>query len=804
MHLSSSQTAVVERIADTLFGASLTVPALLLTGTTGCGKRTIAKGVAKRLGLRFVEVPLLAPVQTIKDILFGGVAEANQSSVMSVPPGEAGRSYKSLIYLSRLESVDDDLLHPLFRLISRRSYVDALGQTWSLDDTAVVISGLTDSGAPAPRITAEHWLCTAFEQRIVISVPNISEVAELTRAIIDDLHGHCIENEAVDFLTDLPQVPGNLHSLRRLLSSAVARANRRSVSRYLIEDEIAAECRSLMLSVRFGGLPVAVTEIDYWWAQFPTSLKPIAAHLMHLLATTHYIDERRLLTHVEEFAQRVDCTGTTFITFSGQVLGRTSIAMARAFKARIQLGSVVLRNVGEVADGGGRRGHCILMVDMLADVEEISRCITDVAAYGASVSVVILVALRSQFKALFERIGPLASTVDFAIHRVITESSSCFSQESDILKRQDHRDRLKQLCISSAFPELPMDLQLGRLQLGLLIIFPDSVPNSTLPLFWNASATWKPLFPNATRTFAPPCSVQSVRARASQFLLHRSKVLITCGLAIICATVILRWRTATERTFRPESTGRSHYVRQQEKSTGVVVFVHGVLGDANTTWSSGNSYWPKMLASDPVFDKQNIFVYQFPTPMMRHTYTIDEVAENLRLTLSDSGVLAHNEVSFLSHSMGGVVTRAFLLKYARTITPRIRLAYFFATPTTGAPMARLATVLSQNPQFGGLYPLSADHYLDWIQSAWLASRLDIRSFCAYEIQPLFGAMIVVDRQSATHLCSERMDPMDRDHLQIVKPSSYEDAPYRAFRAAFEESRVARPVPSDDPGRAGSR
>jgi hypothetical protein len=56
----------------------------------------------------------------------------------------------------------------------------------------------------------------------------------------------------------------------------------------------------------------------------------------------------------------------------------------------------------------------------------------------------------------------------------------------------------------------------------------------------------------------------------------------------------------------------------------------------------------------------------------------------MRLVLTTDGVLRYNELTFFSHSMGGLVTRAFIIKY-RDVVPKIRRQDFFATPTAGSP-----------------------------------------------------------------------------------------------------------------------
>jgi pimeloyl-ACP methyl ester carboxylesterase len=128
------------------------------------------------------------------------------------------------------------------------------------------------------------------------------------------------------------------------------------------------------------------------------------------------------------------------------------------------------------------------------------------------------------------------------------------------------------------------------------------------------------------------------------------------------------------------------------------------MGDERSTWTSGGQYWPEMLIHDLTFNGQNIYVYRYPSPLLNRTFSIDEIADNMRLVLTTDGVLSNNELTFVSHSMGGVITRAFILKY-RNVVPKIRLLYFFATPTTGSPYAVFVGTISRNPQFKQLYPM---------------------------------------------------------------------------------------------------
>ena len=45
----------------------------------------------------------------------------------------------------------------------------------------------------------------------------------------------------------------------------------------------------------------------------------------------------------------------------------------------------------------------------------------------------------------------------------------------------------------------------------------------------------------------------------------------------------------------------SDYVRRDAKNAGVIVFVHGLTGDASSTWTNATTkaFWPALIAADP-------------------------------------------------------------------------------------------------------------------------------------------------------------------------------------------------------------
>jgi pimeloyl-ACP methyl ester carboxylesterase len=159
-------------------------------------------------------------------------------------------------------------------------------------------------------------------------------------------------------------------------------------------------------------------------------------------------------------------------------------------------------------------------------------------------------------------------------------------------------------------------------------------------------------------------------------------------------------------------------------------------------------------------------------------HSIDELAEDMRRTLTAKGVTAHKKLIFLSHSMGGLVTRAYLLKN-RDIAARTSFAYFFSTPTSGSQIASIANLFLSSPQIVKMMTMNPEEYLGDLLRQWLAAGFKFPSYCAYEKKPTMGVSLVVTMGSAVQLCTKAVDPIDADHINIVKPESPDSPPVTA-------------------------
>lgn len=253
---------------------------------------------------------------------------------------------------------------------------------------------------------------------------------------------------------------------------------------------------------------------------------------------------------------------------------------------------------------------------------------------------------------------------------------------------------------------------------------------------------------------------------------------LACRFLVITFAIVL---TLTEAR---SASSASRYIRRSPDATSVIVFVHGIFGDSSETWTNANrTYWPTLLTTDSFFSEYDVYVYEYPSRFVGGGFSIDEIAENVRLLFEADQVADHKEIIFVAHSMGGLVTRAFLNRNPK-VSERVRLAYFFSTPTTGSEIASIGALISANPGLAKMTPMTSDSYLADLQRQWLSLNYVIPSFCAYETRRTYGVNVVT-QASASNLCNRRLDPIDADHLTIVKPEGPRDTSFLAFKSAIQ-------------------
>lgn len=217
----------------------------------------------------------------------------------------------------------------------------------------------------------------------------------------------------------------------------------------------------------------------------------------------------------------------------------------------------------------------------------------------------------------------------------------------------------------------------------------------------------------------------------------------------------------------------------------VIIFMHGIFGSAHDTWRSRAAYWPALLLddSDHAFDDADIYVHEYPTRPMQKGMRIDDLAGLAHLDL-ESVIASHDEVIFLCHSMGGLVAREYMIRYAKELDGKVKMLYYFSTPSSGAQVAEIGRHFLRSRNLAEMSPSEGEAFLQTQRNLWNSfGYAAIPQPCAFENEATDGLQIV-NSLSASAMCNQEITGLPANHITIVKPASQNDPPYKAFKIAY--------------------
>jgi hypothetical protein len=197
-----------------------------------------------------------------------------------------------------------------------------------------------------------------------------------------------------------------------------------------------------------------------------------------------------------------------------------------------------------------------------------------------------------------------------------------------------------------------------------------------------------------------------------------------------------------------------------------------------------------MILDDPDYKEYDVFLVNYATYYSGKSPTLAEVGFQVGQLLEDNVFKNHEQIYFIVHSMGGLVTKQILAQPNPSLTDemrqRVKAVIFFSTPSQGSHLAEAFYRLSRNPQINDMIPADINSYLQTLETQWtrfLQMRDNLpperripKVFCAYETQETLGVM-VVGRIYSTTRCDDTVFPITADHIDIVKPSSAQSHSY---------------------------
>lgn len=247
----------------------------------------------------------------------------------------------------------------------------------------------------------------------------------------------------------------------------------------------------------------------------------------------------------------------------------------------------------------------------------------------------------------------------------------------------------------------------------------------------------------------------------------------------------------------------SHYESRVGGRPRVVVFVHGIYGDAQGTWTAPNkAFFPALVAQDTSIAQSNVFVAGYQTRFIGPNHSIRQLGSDLFKELSDAKIFAdHQEIVFLCHSLGGLVVETMLIDHPE-IVPKVAYLHFYGTPHQGSIMASFRAMFGRDPLISELKAGDGNAYLVQLDKDWRKAGYTVHRFCVAEgvgMAARAGIAVgslpdfVVPYYSATYRCDTSVpaDMIPADHLGIVKPIDRTQPAYRIFKRIYRENPVIR-------------
>ncbi len=238
-----------------------------------------------------------------------------------------------------------------------------------------------------------------------------------------------------------------------------------------------------------------------------------------------------------------------------------------------------------------------------------------------------------------------------------------------------------------------------------------------------------------------------------------------------------------------------------------VVFVHGLGGDARSTWMHNpkdhSTLWPDWIGEDVGC---NVWVAGYGAALSGWTDAamhLADLGESLFSALQAEQDLQSQRIVMVGHSLGGLVIKSGMTQ-AQTLGDPLRLTLlaritgvvFVGTPHQGASLATVAhnlrLLLRTNAQVTNM--VSDDPWLHWLNSQFrnlhVQRNFGVRVF--FESKGVFigrrifglalgGRQLIVDRNSSDPgIAGVIPTAIDGDHIEIAKPKSRQDPIHKAL------------------------
>ncbi len=211
-------------------------------------------------------------------------------------------------------------------------------------------------------------------------------------------------------------------------------------------------------------------------------------------------------------------------------------------------------------------------------------------------------------------------------------------------------------------------------------------------------------------------------------------------------------------------------------SEGLIFFIHGLGGNAQTTWG----LFPSLIRNEAELKGHELHFFSYPTalfslPWSKKYPKIQTLANALRTEI-ETRFPRNSNIILVCHSLGGLIARKYLVEEVKNKRPlQVQGVLLYSVPNNGAGLASIAKHISRwHNQLRQLCQ-NADVIRD-LSTDWVTFKMKDALRMRYVIAALDR---IVDEESAGQFWGnpETDTLSDRGHINVVKPRDSNDMPF---------------------------
>lgn len=223
-----------------------------------------------------------------------------------------------------------------------------------------------------------------------------------------------------------------------------------------------------------------------------------------------------------------------------------------------------------------------------------------------------------------------------------------------------------------------------------------------------------------------------------------------------------------------------------------IIFIHGINSSKDCWKHENGAYWPNLLKDESELADIGIYVFSYRTGINTGFYSLSDIVDSLREYFLLDDLISSTGVIFVCHSMGGIVTRRFLVnQYSMLIEKGLNKIGLFlvASPSLGSDYANMLGFLSSimgHTQASALKFSQNNVWLNDLDKDFINLRtnknLHIRGKELIEDLPLYGKGFlrkqIVEPFSGAKYFGNSFKVPESDHSTIATPANKDAIQHR--------------------------